>query len=328
MTTYPKISVVMPVYNTEKYVASAIESVLAQTFKDFELLIVDDAGQDSSIEICRTFADPRIRIISQENRGLAGARNTGIRNAWGAYIGFLDSDDLWEPTKLAAHNQHLDNNPYVGVSYAASSMMDDEGRPLRLSQKPRLRNVTARDVFLRNPVGNGSAPVIRRKVFTDIAVRNYDRQDWDYFDESFRQSEDIECWLRIALSTRWEFEGVEGELTKYRINEGGLSANVVRQFESWCRVRDKAATISPEFIGEYGLIAEAYQLRYLARRCVRMGDGPMAWSLARDALRVCPDILRQETAKTLTTLGAAFALRLAPNLMKAPLETAMQGRTA
>ncbi|MEO1027777.1 MAG: glycosyltransferase family 2 protein [Pseudomonadota bacterium] len=324
--TYPQISVVMPVYNTERYVSDAIKSVLAQTFTDFELLIIDDAGSDRSVEICRSFNDPRIRIISQENRGLAGARNTGIRNAWGRYIGFLDSDDLWETEKLQRHFEHLEMNPKIGVSYAASSMMDDHGKPLRLSQTPKLKCVEAKDIFLRNPVGNGSAPVVRSAVFRDIAMRNYVRGEWDYFDESFRQSEDIECWLRIALTTTWKFEGVDGRLTRYRINESGLSANVIRQFESWCRVRDKASKIDPGFVAKWGMHAEAYQLRYLARRCIRMGDGAMAWSLACNSLKVCPDIIRQETAKTITTLCAALALRLAPGMVKSPIEAALQAR--
>ena len=78
MTNLPAISVVMPVYNVEAYVAEAIRSVLGQTMADFELIIVDDGGSDASMAICRGFADPRIRIIAQANRGLAGARNTGI----------------------------------------------------------------------------------------------------------------------------------------------------------------------------------------------------------------------------------------------------------
>ena len=79
----PIVSVVMPVYNVEQYVADAICSVLNQTLKNFELVIVDDGGTDASLAICRLFSDPRIRIVSQENRGLAGARNTGIRHAFG-----------------------------------------------------------------------------------------------------------------------------------------------------------------------------------------------------------------------------------------------------
>ncbi|MEL7113470.1 MAG: glycosyltransferase family 2 protein, partial [Pseudomonadota bacterium] len=103
----PIVSVIMPVYNTAKYVQSAIESVLVQTLTDFELLIVDDAGQDNSIALCRAYDDPRVQIISQANRGLAGARNTGIRNARGQFIALLDSDDLWEAEKLEKHVAHL-----------------------------------------------------------------------------------------------------------------------------------------------------------------------------------------------------------------------------
>lgn len=316
----PIVSVVMPVYNTAKYVQAAVESVLAQTFTDFELLIIDDAGTDHSIELCRLYDDPRIRIISQANRGLAGARNTGIRNARGHFIGLLDSDDLWEIDKLEHHVAHLRRSPHVGVSYAASRMIDDEGQLLRIVQRPKLQSVEARDVFLRNPVGNGSAPIVRKAVFNDISFLNRDREELDYFDESFRQSEDIECWCRIALTTRWRFEGIEGSFTRYRINGGGLSANVVQQFATWSRVRDRVRQLDPAFAEKWSPYAEAYQLRYLARRCVRMGEGAMAWSLMKDALSLCPRIIVEEPAKTMTSLIAASVLRFLPTALNRPLQ--------
>ncbi|MCR9078969.1 MAG: glycosyltransferase [Hyphomonadaceae bacterium] len=316
----PTVSVVMPVYNTEKYVQSAVESILAQTFADFELLIIDDSGTDDSIELCRRYDDPRIRIISQSNRGLAGARNTGIRNARGQYIGLLDSDDLWEIDKLEQHIAHLRRSPDVGVSYAASRMIDDDGRFLRTVQRPRLRNVKPRDIFLRNPVGNGSAPIVRKAVFNDISFLNGDREELDYFDESFRQSEDIECWCRIALTTRWRFEGIKGTFTRYRVNGDGLSANVVKQFATWSRVRDRVRRLDRAFAKKWSPHAEAYQLRYLARRCVRMGEGAMAWSLMKDALSLCPRIIVEEPAKTMTSLIAASVLRFLPTALNRPLQ--------
>lgn len=320
----PLVSVIMPVYNTEKYVQSAIDSVLAQTFEDFELLIIDDAGTDASIALCRAYTDARIRIVSQANRGLAGARNTGIREARGQFIALLDSDDLWETEKLERHVQHLWTSPQVGISYAASSMIDDDGNFLRITQRPKLKNVTARDVFLRNPVGNGSAPVIRKAVFDDIAFVNQARNELDYFDDSFRQSEDIECWCRMALITHWKFEGITGALTRYRINEGGLSANVVRQFETWSRVKARVAELNPDFADRWSAHAEAYQKRYLARRCFRMGEGALAWSLMREALKTCPQILIEEPAKTLTTLAAVLALRFRPQGLERPLQALIE----
>ena len=322
--TCPTVTVVMPVYNTARYVQSAIDSVLAQTFTDFELLIVDDAGTDNSILLCRAYDDPRIRIISQENRGLAGARNTGIRNAAGLYIALLDSDDLWEPDKLASHVAHLEGSPSIGVSYAASQLIDEGGAPLRILQNPKIRMIDPQDVFLRNPVGNGSAPVIRKAALNAIAFENTERRELDFFDETFRQSEDIECWCRIALTTDWEFEGIAGTFTRYRINEDGLSANVIRQFETWSRVRDRVAELDPDFAERWAKPAEAFQLRYLARRCVRMGDGAMAWILMKDALAASPSILWREPAKSITTLVAAAVLRFLPATLNAPLQAAIE----
>lgn len=320
----PTVSVIMPVYNTAKYVEAAIDSVLAQSFTNFELLIIDDEGSDNSIDLCHAYDDRRIRIISQRNRGLAGARNTGVRNARGQFIALLDSDDIWEQRKLEEHVDHLQNAPNVGVSYAASKMIDDDGNFLRIVQRPKLKNVTARDVFLRNPVGNGSAPVIRRAAFDDIAFLNLDREELDYFDETFRQSEDIECWCRIALMTHWSFEGIRGTFTRYRINEGGLSANVVKQFATWCRVKDRVQELDPDFAKKWAPYAKAYQLRYLSRRSVRMGEGALAWTLIRDALSMCPKILLDEPGKTLTTIVAASVLRFLPAAFNTPLQAVIQ----
>lgn len=309
----PRISVVMPVYNVEAYVAEAVQSVLDQSFADFELLIIDDGGQDRSIAICQGFADPRIRIIAQTNRGLAGARNTGIAAARGDYIALLDSDDRWHADKLMLHCIHLDSRADIGVSYCGSHMIDAQGRTLRQSQMPRLHGITPRDILCRNPVGNGSAAVLRRAALDKVAFAHPQepgRTCW--FDESFRQSEDIELWLRLALTSGYGFDGIAPLLTDYRIIAGGLSANVVRQFESWERVIAKTASYAPDFIARHGAAARAYQLRYLARRSVQMGDGGFALALMADSLKTSLVPLLHEPKRTLVTLAAALAARVCP----------------
>lgn len=321
----PIVTVIMPVYNTENYVRAAIQSVLDQTFVDFELLIIDDQGTDRSIDICRQFGDPRLRIISQENRGLAGARNTGIRHAQGKYIALLDSDDLWHLDKLARHVAHLEENPEVGVSYAASRMIDDDGRELSIVQRPKLKAIRPEIIFTRNPVGNGSAPVLRREAFEAIAHMGQRVGEQDYFDESFRQSEDIECWVRIALTTDWKFEGITGELTYYRVNSGGLSANTIRQFETWLRVRNKVRIMAPEFARKWERAAEAYQLRYLARRSVRTLDRGLAIRLALKAMGCYPKMLLLEPRKTLSTIAAALCLRCLPERTYSKLQSHFMG---
>ncbi|MEO9600886.1 glycosyltransferase family 2 protein [Parasphingorhabdus sp.] len=309
----PAISVVMPVYNVEKYVAEAIESVLAQTFDDFELIIVDDGGTDMSVEICTSFDDTRIRIVSQANRGLAGARNTGIMEARGEYIALLDSDDSWEPEKLALHKIHLDNNPHVGVSYSGSRFMDQNGAMLRQAQRPKLENITAKDVLTRNPIGNGSAPVIRRSALEAIAFNHRDEpRRLCFFDETYRQSEDIELWIRMALTGRIVFEGINGLLTRYRIVSGGLSANIAAQYDSWNRVIDKTASYAPGFIQQFGAEARAYQLRYLARRAIQMGEGAFALSLFKESFSFSSTPIIEEPVKSFVTLSAATAMRYLP----------------
>ena len=327
MNYRPFITVVMPVYNTAAYVADAVTSVLVQTYENFELLIIDDAGQDNSIEICEAIDDPRIRIIKQANRGLAGARNTGIRNARGSLVAFLDSDDLWMPRKLELHVQHFAMNESLGVSYSGSLLIDDDGVPMNVRMTPKLEDVRARDVFLRNPVGNGSAPVIRRETLDAISFEG-PRGEMNWFDETFRQSEDIECWLRIALLTRWRFEGVAGYLTIYRINAGGLSANILKQYESWTRVRDKVCLYARGFGRMWANRAEGYQLRYLSRRAVRMTDAGLALKLLLKALLKHPTMLLEEPRKTLITAMGAMALVALPKSINRIIHNRLLGRGA
>lgn len=304
----PTVSFVMPVYNVEAYVAEAIDSVLAQTFTDFELIIVDDGGSDRSMEIVRSYEDPRIHIVVQANRGLAGARNTGILESSGRYVALLDSDDRWLPEKLALHVIHLDNNPAIGVSFSPSRFIDRDGRPMRLVQTPKLDAITPADIFCRNPVGNGSAPVIRRLALETVAFRHpADPARKCYFDESLRQSEDIEMWLRLAIAGGVRFAGIAPALTEYRVNGGGLSSQVVRQYQSWEQVVARLSGYAAEFAEIHVSRARAYQLRYLARRAVQLGDPGMAMTLLREAMTSNRRPLLEEPIKTMVTFVAALA---------------------
>jgi Glycosyl transferase family 2 len=308
------ISIIIPVYNVERYVAQTLESVLAQTYAHFEVLIIDDESSDRSIEICRQYSDPRIRIIQQKNRGLAGARNTGIRNAKGDYIALLDSDDLWLPQKLEKHVAHLERSPEVGISFSRSAFIDEAGSPLGTYQMPKLDQITAPYLLCRNPIGNGSAPVIRRQVLEAIAYTSnlYGAAELFYFDDQFRQSEDIECWIRVVLQTDWKIAGIPDALTLYRVNTASLSANVIKQLDSWEQVIEKTRSYSPDVVRQWESTARAYQLRYLSRRCVRMQDGAMAVKLFNRSLRTNWKILLEEPHRTLITLAAVYALWILP----------------
>lgn len=317
------VSVIVPTYNVERYIAATVKSVLAQSYSQFELLIIDDESPDRSVEIVQQFQDPRIKIIHQKNRGLAGARNTGIRHAQGDYLAFLDSDDLWLPEKLEQHVQHLEQNPQVGVSFSRSAFMDGDGLPLGIYQMPKLKDITAAHLLCRNPIGNGSAPVIRREVLEEIKfyADRYGSQEDFYFDDAFRQSEDIECWIRIMLQTQWSIEGIPEALTLYRVNTEGLSAQVMKQYKSWEQVIEKTRTYAPEMVAQYEAPARAYQLRYLARRAVRLKDAKMAVRLVNSALKTHWKILLAEPQRTVLTLCAAYLMSLLPSAFYPRLES-------
>lgn len=309
----PKSSIVVPAYNAAQTLPETLNSLLAQTEVDFEIVVVDDGSTDDTASVVAPYLlDPRVKLLRQANRGLAGARNSGIAAVQGDYVGFCDADDLWMPGKLSAHVRHLDMCPDVGLSFSGARLVDTEGRPTGVCQKPRLTNICAAHVLKRNPVGNGSAAVMRRAALSDLSYQPVfeTKRVW-VFDETFRQSEDIECWLRLALTTDWQIEGVPGLLTQYRVTNAGLSAALDRQLAAWERMVTKLRPTAPDFFEAHGRDARAYQLRYLARRAVSSLDGDAAWSLICRALEQSSNPLVEEPVKTAVTFGAAALLRMA-----------------
>jgi glycosyltransferase involved in cell wall biosynthesis len=310
----PMISVVVPAYNVATTILETLVSISNQTFTDFEIIVVDDGATDATPDILAQYAEPRLRVVHQVNRGLAGARNTGIHEAKGKYIAFCDSDDIWEAEKLERHFNHLESDSNVGISFAGSSMIDENGKRLKVSQLPKLKDISAADVFKRNPIGNGSAAVVRREAFDCIAYRptSETKRDW-WFDETMRQSEDIDAWMRFILASDWKIEGIDGLLTRYRIQSGGLSANLSKQYQTWKHMCSKVIDTAPEFAARIAPIAEAYQLRFLARRAFMMRDGATALRLVTKSLVTSRVPLIEEPVKTVVTLLAAIALRISGN---------------
>lgn len=309
----PFASIVVPAFNATPTLSATLNSLSNQTFRDIEIIVVDDGSTDETSQLAERHAasDPRIRVVRQPNRGLAGARNSGIAAATGALVGFCDADDLWRPEKLARHVAHFAANPDLGLSYSGSALIDRDGDLLGHAQRPRLTDVTSAHVFKRNPVGNGSTPVMRRDAIAAIAWRpDFETvRDW-VFDETFRQSEDIECWVRLCLTTDWAVEGVPGLLTEYRVIETGLSAQTEAQLASWERMVSKLRPLDPVFFERHENAARAYQLRYLARRAVSNGDGQTATAYMHRALKISKAPLTEEPRRTLTTWAAAHATAL------------------
>ncbi len=163
--------------------------------------------------------------------------------------------------------------------------------------------------------------MLRRTALNQIAfVNQHEGKSFDqlnYFDESLRQSEDVDCWLRLALSTQWEIEGLADALCYYRINNNGLSCNLGKQYQSWKLAIEKHQLRYRSFYKKYYSLANAYQLRYLARRAVMNGNSVDAVFYVTKALATNVSILTQEPGRTLVTMAGALVAVLPASLFLA-----------
>lgn len=223
-------SVIIPNYNQEKYIRSAIQSVLEQTCRDFEIIVVDDGSTDQSKAIIDEFGE-QVRYLWQENQGLAGARNTGIRAARGEYIALLDADDIWLPGYLEKIKALIEQHPGAVVFYTAAFCMDQQGRPLTQKLGLPVRDVSDREKLYQSLLrGNYIIPstvTIRKDVIVEAGL----------FDPTLRSCEDIDLWLRIAQEN--SFVGTGDCLIRYRLHPASLSKNSQKMIQSKHRVIEK-----------------------------------------------------------------------------------------
>lgn len=193
----PRVSIILPAYNRETLVARAIDSVLAQTYPDFELIIVDDASKDGTRAVLEQYRDhPKVRLIlSDVNRGGSGARNLGIEAATGELIAFQDSDDVWLPHKLAAQVAALDANPKAGLCYCGS--LFSEGTRSYYIPEPvfaRLDGDMSREILRRNTTST-QVLVIRREALDKAG----------HFDATLKRFQDWDLMIRVAQVTEFVF---------------------------------------------------------------------------------------------------------------------------
>jgi len=218
----------MPAYNVERYLAEAVDSVLAQTYRDFELVIVNDGSIDGTLSIAERYqtAHPEhIRIVSQENQGLAAARNAGMRAATGAAFALLDSDDGWDPEYLAEQMRVLNANPEIAIvtGNALNRGGAQSGQPVR--PVPDDRPAPDLIEILRDERAIFIMSVFRREVVDRIGG----------FDEGFRTNEDYDFWIRAAIAG-FRFARNPAPLAFYRRHDHSLSASESRMLAGILRV--------------------------------------------------------------------------------------------
>ncbi|MDB9374431.1 glycosyltransferase family 2 protein [Nodularia sphaerocarpa] len=220
-TNMPLVSVIMAAYNAEIFISKTLNSILAQTYKNIEVIVVDDGSQDKTSEIVESFAkkDHRVILLKQANSGVAVARNLAIENSHGEYIAPIDADDIWYPQNIEKQLQSLlKSEPSVGLVYAWSIYIDENDLPMNMI----LDSTEEGEVCLKfvniNFIGHASATLIRRECFEQIG--GYNTQ---FREQNAQGCEDFDLYLRIA--EKYEFRVVPEILIGYRQVFGSMSCN-------------------------------------------------------------------------------------------------------
>jgi glycosyltransferase involved in cell wall biosynthesis len=229
----PLISVIIPAYNAEKTIKETIESVLNQTFSDFELIVINDGSQDSTLDIVSSISDPRIKVFSYSNSGPQKSRNRGIAIATGDYLAFLDSDDLWTPDKLEAQLKALQENPEAAVAYSWTDYIDEFGAFLYSGSHATETGDVYAKLLVENFLENGSNPLICRNALTKMGG----------FDESLSASQDWDLYLRLA--NQYYFTAIPRSQIFYRLSNHSISSNIFRQEKQCLYVIERAFNNAP-----------------------------------------------------------------------------------
>lgn len=215
----PLVSAVMPAYNASRTVVDAVNSILTQTVEDLEVIVVDDGSKDDTADVVRSIDDPRVSLIVKRNEGVASARNAGLRAARGRYVAFLDSDDLWLPSKLKRQLDLLEGDAGVYAVQSGAVLVDDALKPLRVLRCRPWKNALWDVLMFENLPAFAS---------TFIAERDK-LMERDGFDTSLVILEDWE--LAIHAVRHWNFQSINDPLTLYRTHPGNRSIDVPLHIE-------------------------------------------------------------------------------------------------
>ncbi len=221
----PTVDIITPAYNAAKFLPAAIESVIAQTFEDWRILLIDDGSTDDTEAVVAPFVQqlgPKLRYIKQPNGGLPAARNAAIRASTAEFLALLDADDLWLPSRLSDSLASFENDPQIGISYGFVSRVDQNGSVL--------------DTFTnRQKHGEGwIAPFIYMRMVDlpcpTIMFRRQCIDDVGFFDETLKATEDRDLWLRIAL--RYKVAVAPHLIAHYRTSPTSMTTDPYRMLSA------------------------------------------------------------------------------------------------
>jgi glycosyltransferase involved in cell wall biosynthesis len=276
----PVLSVIIPAYNVEDYIVRAIQSALNQTLRELEVIVIDDGSTDSTPVRIASIQDPRLTVITQENAGLSAARNAGILESRGKYIGLLDGDDIWFPEKAELHLSLMEQDSSLGITFSYLAYVDEKGKFTGQILITKAKEPTLRDMIVRNHITPSTA-IIRKDCFLQAGL----------FDETLRALEDHEMWVRILHRTYYKARLIPKVLTGYLERSGSLTGNFDLFLHNAHIVMEKFKTTMPEVTKNLKNRALAGAYRIASRKALSAGQLDVSSKLMKDALRHCPTII-------------------------------------
>jgi glycosyltransferase involved in cell wall biosynthesis len=299
----PRVSVIIPSYNHEKYVAEAIQSVLDQTYQDFEIIITDDGSTDRTVSEIQNFKDSRISLfVSEKNRGACVAARKCLDEAKGEYIAVLSSDDVFLPDKLKKQVKFLDEHPAIRAVFGYAHIIDDDGNDLTdehhpyltiFKQHSRTRFEWLNHFFYRGNCLCHPSVLIRHKCYDEVG----------YYDERYAQLPDFDFWIRLCM--KYDIHILEENLVKFRvrINDSNASGNR----------RDSAIRLPWEYLH----ILENYLDVKTPEEFLRIFPEAQKYSKKFEK-RLLPFFLAKLALETDSTLHQSFALNILYRLLNKP----------
>jgi GT2 family glycosyltransferase len=265
------VSAVIPAYNYGRFLPGAIDSVLAQTYRDLECIVVDDGSTDDTARVLEPYRD-RVRVVRQPNQGLSAARNTGIQSAQGTYVAFLDADDRWFPEKVARQVALIESDARTGAVGCWVQLTSGSGEPIGRKQfaehvpepidlDTQVARIAVRTFWVG---GSGSGAFVRREVFERVG----------FFDTSLRAAEDWDMWMRIAAA--YPIRNVPEILVAISLHGTGTFRNPEKMETNQLRVWEMAARRWPKVIGPVSRAMHASVLADSAGEYLLAGNSKMA----------------------------------------------------
>lgn len=273
------VSVIIPAFNSEQYIAECIDSVLVQTFQDFEIIIIDDGSTDDTVSIISEYKNDRIKLFHQDNSGSAAARNYGVKQSSGIWIAFIDADDIWLPDKLQKQLEHCSNQAWSHTDlFFHGSFYPKYTKATDFTSKHS--GFILNNLLVENSIGTSSV-VLKKEIFHELGGFNTDLralQDWD-------------LWLRIA--EKYQACYIDQPLVYYRVHTSSVSRNVRKTLPYHINLIDRV-------FSQQSIHRQQQKLKYkaLSRSC-----------------RICSQIAEQEEDFLFSCYCAARSLLYRPQDM-------------